>query len=590
MPARSRVSPLLAGLLAPLLALVSTGQPAVVTGRWLISSGTADTWGHTWGYAWAMRSLRHGTFPFSKAPVAWPEGQPWWIIDLPVALGLAPITALAGPSVTYNLAMLLHIGLGAWGCTALLQARGAPAGLAAGAGVLACLSPFVRGALASGVPEALSVLLVPLLMHWLDRGLAGERRALAQAAVLAPLLVLDGAYGALTGALGGAAVLVGQLHQAERRSAVTLRSLVVALPAALAAGGLRVALQLTEHPVVERAARRMTDIGPHWALQPLGGADLSSLVLPAAALPLTRPDTGHRHIVYVGLVLTAATLWSLRHRASRPLALLAVAAAVLCLGPVFHIYGSSTSLALPGAVLFEAGATNLYRLAGLVPVAGLGALVLALPGRPRLAAALLVLVGLEWATGAPLPLKTQTVRNPAGPVERWLRGQERRGGVVDLPFDREGTAARGPAPQRTFHLQAHHGRPIASGLYRTAPLHTAHPALGALDRSLAAGWKLMAAPGGTARRTTPALPEAPQGQTGEALLSSLAQARMRFLTLDLGQVVPEQRDAARAWLEAWLGPPEVEHGPRLGWALPEPRGGRPERPGGPRPEGAAPPR
>lgn len=560
----------LAGLVAPLLAALMTGQPGIGTGAWLIGGGTADTWGHTWGYAWTVRALRLGELPFLRAPVAWPEPQRWWIIDLPVALLLAPVSALSSAALAYNLAFLLHLGLGAFGLARLLGHWGVPARVAALAGVLAALSPFSRGALVSGVPEALSVLLVPLLMLWLDRGLSGERRALLGAALLAPVLVLDGVYGALSGGLAGALVWGSRLWRAPARGPVLARGLAVALPAALATVGLRAALAFMDHPVLAQADGRLVDIGPHWTLQPLGGADLASLFVPARLLPVHPGPTAHRHIVYVGALLPLLVLGALARRRSRGLAALAITAATLCLGPVLYVWGQRMDLGLPGMALWAAGATNLYRLAGLAPVAGLGAAALWLRDRPRWAALALLLVGLEWTAGTPLRLRLPTTENPVGPVEQWLRDQPGPGAVLDLPFDREGSAARGPHPQRTFHLQSHHRRPVASGLYTEAPMKTAHPAIGAVDRALRAGWRLAEVPAGGTLRDAPPLPPAPRDQARSDLLATLAQARFRYLSLDLALVVPSQRAAARAWAEDWLGPPAVEADQRLAWALPCP--------------------
>ena len=99
-----------------------------------------------------------------------------------------------------------------------------------------------------------------------------------------------------------------------------------------------------------------------------------------------------------------------------------------------------TEAILPGTWLWVAGATNLYRLAGLVPVMGLVALAMAgTSGRSvRWSALLVALVGLEWTLGSPIAWRLPTTPDSAGPVEHWLRARPRTG--ADRP-SRPGAAA-----------------------------------------------------------------------------------------------------------------------------------------------------
>ena len=117
-------TPLLAGLLAPVVLLGLTGKASVWWGRTLIGAGTADTWGHAWGYWWAARALENGQVPYMRAPVNFPQAQTWWIIDLPVAALLTPITAVLGAGAAYNLAFALHAAVGAAAIAALIIRRG----------------------------------------------------------------------------------------------------------------------------------------------------------------------------------------------------------------------------------------------------------------------------------------------------------------------------------------------------------------------------------------------------------------------------------------------------------------------------------
>lgn len=570
MPPSSR-SPLLAALIAPVVLLGLTGRPGVWLGRPLIGGGTADVWGHTWGYWWTARSLTHGRLPFMRAPVNHPQAQSWWVIDLPVAAILTPITEALGAGAAYNLAFALHAAIGAAAIAALILRRGGRPWVGVMAGVVAATSPFVRGALVSGVPEALAVLLVPLLVLLLDAGLAGRRRHLLGAAALAVVLVLDGAYSAIAGALAGTAALVAAVVGSKERMKVLARSAAVALPAGLALFGLHTALQYSQHPAMDRAEERMVDIGAAWALQPLCGSDLASWSVPAQLLPLVEPATGHRHIVYVGLllpVLLGVAAW--RHKAARRPALLALAAGVVALGPALYVFGTARSPAvLPGTALWMAGATNLYRLAGLVPVMGLIGLACL---RHKLVPVAIVAVALEWLVGAPLPLRIPTTADPASEVETWLAAQTDRGAVIDLPFDREGSGARGPWPQRTFYLQSVHQRPIASALYRPTQVNERSRSLSMFDRAITRAWRQESVPQGGRKPQRPARIPPPPSETQQVSLNQkVFHVGFRYVTLDLDLVRPYQRADAQAWLTAWLGEAEVVSSDemRLVWTIPE---------------------
>ena len=198
--------PALAGVLAVFSVLATSASPGVFWGEFLLGTGTADTWGHAWGYGWAADALSSGRLPFYGAPVDHPGDQRWWIIDFPVAVFLTPWTALFGSGASYNLAMVLHLGVGAGALAALCRRRGGTAAISVAVGVLAAHSPFVRGVITSGIPEALGVLVAPLLVLWLDDALrTGRWRSLVGAVITACILVLDGVYGALAGALAAAA-------------------------------------------------------------------------------------------------------------------------------------------------------------------------------------------------------------------------------------------------------------------------------------------------------------------------------------------------------------------------------------------------
>jgi len=565
-----------AAALAPLLLLALTMEPGVLTGARLLGAGTADLWGHIWGYSWVEQSISGGRLPFRDAPLAWPDGQDWWVIDLSVALLLLPVTALLGAEAAWTLALLAPIAVGAGALCAWLLRRAVPPTHAVVAGVLAATSPFVRGAVVSGVPEALVVLVAPLLALWMRAGLAGRWIWCLAAGVLGAVMVLDGAYGAIIGGLVGLAVTIGALWSGERRSVVLRRALAITALPAVAVGVVAAALRASAHPALSSPALILSESvdisGRDWLRETVTGADLLSFVTPAALLPATGPASRHAHIVYVGLacgIAAIAAAW--RRPSARGPALLAAVAALLSLGPILQVAGRPVLSPLPGAALHAIGATNLYRLAGLVPGALLAAVAIGLArSPPRRAALLWFVIALDWGLAPSIPLRLPTVVDPAGAVEAWIAARPEPGAVLDLPTDREGTAARGPWPQRNFYLQTHHGRPIASALYATAPILRSDPQLSRFAQVIRRS-RLRAQPLTAHRVREPRPPRLvpPRSRVAQKLVRALLDAGFAFVTLDLELIPPRQREPVKRWAGAWLGAPQVREGLRSAWLIPE---------------------
>ena len=526
-------------------------------------------------------SLSGGELPFSNAPLRWPEGQVWWIIDWPVALLLTPLTLLFNASVSYNMAILGHVGVGAAGFVLWLRSRDVQTEHAWMAALLMTISPFVRGVVTSGVPEALSVLLVPLFLWYLERALREDRpmKSMVGAGAMAAFLVLDGAYGAVVGALAGGWCLTEALWERERHWRTVLsRSACVVVPAIGALVLLKTALSTSVHPALEQSPASLSESLPWWPLQLVGGTDLSSFFVPSFLFPEHLPaPTGHRHVVYTGLALALAAGWAARQRVSRGPVILAVLAGVMALGPTLRVWGSSfDGFTLPGVWLWDAGARNLYRLAGLASLALLMAVALAWgreEGRSRrLLHGLWLVIAVEWFGGAPIPVQLPTTPNPIGPVESWMANQPGDGAVLDLPFEHEGTAARGPHPQRSLHLQTAHGRPIASGLYPPAYGSVIPAPLAQLDGIIekARRFEHQAARGGRGHAPVFRIPPVPAESTQQSMRLALRTAGFQFVVLDLETVPSSQQDAVLDWVTACFGPSAMDVGTRSVWEIAEP--------------------
>ena len=549
-------------LLAPLGLFAVTLDPGLLTGERLLGAGTADLWGHAWGYGWVARSLAEGTFPYAEAPLSFPEGQPWWVVDLPVAVVLSPLTWLGGPALAWHGSLALRLGLAAASLGWFLRRRGlSPAVAAAGALVLTW-GPVPRGLVLSCVPESLSILLAPAFGQLVLDGLRGSRRAALGAALGGALLVLDGGYTGLAAAgCGGIAAGVA-LREAGSLRGGLLRALGAALvgaPAAIATLVQRHLVAATGHRALSRSPMEIT-VTEDWPAVIPGSSDLLVAVAHAWMLPEVREEVVHRHVAYLGLpLLLGALLVAIRGRGSRSFLALGLLAGLISLGGRLSV-GGEVLAQLPGAVLAALGGGNTYRLAALAAVALVTALLLGLPARWRLP--VLGLVFLDGLFAA--PPSPGTVARPEGAVEEALAGGT--GGVLDLPLDRDGQGRTGPHPQRAFYLQAVHGRPVASSLHRDNEAVRALRTVKLLEASV--GSAIL-----TDGRAKVGLRLRAHNDRAKARdLEALWRLGFRDLSYD-GERVPDSAEPeVRAFLLGWLGEPYVQEGARMAWRIPAPDG------------------
>jgi hypothetical protein len=317
-----------------------------------------------WYLAWLPFSLAHGHNPlFTKLLMA-PKGANLLIntsIPLPSFL-LAPITALFGPVVSYNVLITLAIGLSAW--AAYLAARRI-VGSESGAIVCGFLYGFGPYMYAQSLAHAHLVIAVfpPFALAVLHELVVRQKH---RATVVGLVLGLGSALQFLTGEellagtvlMGGIlVVLLALTHRDEVRARAphVLRGLTVALVIAAVLVGPLVAFQL---------------LGPRHVnhpLQPLNTyvADLGGFVVPTRFQWLSTP--GLRHLsdrftgssgdysVYLGvplLALLVASAWRLRRQpAARVAAAMTLVSMVLSLGGRLHVLGHITRVPLPALPL-----------------------------------------------------------------------------------------------------------------------------------------------------------------------------------------------------------------------------------------------
>ena len=233
-------------------------------------------------------------------------------------------------------------------------------------------------------------------------------------------LVLDGAYGAVVGALAGGWCLTEALWERERHWRTVLsRSAGVVVPAIGALVLLKTALSTSVHPASEQSPASLSESLPWWPLQLVGGTDLraSSFRL-FLSEHLPRPQD-------IGMWSTQALPWRWRP-VGRLVSvcpedqILAVLAGVMALGPrsggsEFRWFHAARCLAL-GCRGPESVSTGRFGFIGTVDGRGFG---LGARGGPFQAFIAWPLAGdccgvVRWsADSGAVP----TTPNPIGPVE-----------------------------------------------------------------------------------------------------------------------------------------------------------------------------
>jgi hypothetical protein len=360
---------------------------------------------------------------------------------LPAAL-VAPVQALGGPVLAYNVALLgslLLSGLGAQ----LLVRRATGDRLAA----------FVAGACFAAGPQrwtrlshlhAQMTVFLPLALLALDR--FWERRSLRRALVVGVALAVQGLASIYLGAITAAALAVAT-------GLAILGGLKPRELGRLAAGFLLAGAVLW--PVTAPYLRMREFQGQEFTLETVStyAASLPSYAASGVALwgPLTQrllDPAVLRDTLFPGLVVLALGIAGLAAAPRRYRAVAVVASAVavvLSLGPDTALYRF-----LHEHVVLVRGVRALSRFA-LIPTLALSVLAgLALSGRRRLV--VLAALGLTMVESANLPLRLGRYEGPS-PASRWLAGRE--GAVLVLPLAENDTLAMldGLA----------HGRPLVNG-------------------------------------------------------------------------------------------------------------------------------
>jgi hypothetical protein len=316
-------------------------------GRAMLGSGR-DPEIFVWSFAWWQHALAAGENPFVSHAVYAPDGIDLaWATAVPgLAIPFAPLTALAGPVASYNVAALLLPALAAW--TAFLLCRYITGSLWASlvGGYLFGFSAYVVGQ-SLGHPHMAAVFLLPLVALAIVRYVRGglTARGLAWRLALAvawQLWLSTELFATLTLALVvGISVAFAFFRDERARLHSLLRPLAAAYGLALVLAAPLVVYALTGF--------RSQSINEPSSFS----ADLLNVVVPTHVLALTTsgltrisqhfPGNDAEQGAYLGLPTLAIAAWfapcARRSAAVRFLLTAFVLAAFVSLGTALHVEG-----------------------------------------------------------------------------------------------------------------------------------------------------------------------------------------------------------------------------------------------------------
>lgn len=413
-----------------------------------IMGAAGDNWEYLWKMQWYSEALlqRH-TSPTYVPQLFFPNGAELTSSEISAAQHMLyiPLTLIFGPTVSYNINLLLTFALSGFFTYLLARRLGARAGAAFVAGLIYAFS-VRRFFHATGHFGISASQWAPLLLYAWEGMLTWRRTWDGWLAATAYVLATWSSmiYGVTTPLLvvGYTLVRVG-----PRGLLATLREVwqPLALMAALSVALILPALQ----PYFEAQAEGLT-YQHQYAQLALHAVKPINYILPnplhplwgAWATSLYPPDGGEHYASpgYSVIALALAGLWlGRKQRPTLALGAMLLVFGVLSLGPDLKL-GESISIPLPAKLLYELpgfssirtwGRMELYVMlcAGVLASVALERLAQRLRGA-RWHAAWAVAGALVLAESASvIPLSEVQAR----PVDVWLRDQPGDGSVVDLP-------------------------------------------------------------------------------------------------------------------------------------------------------------
>ena len=463
-----RTAPLALGVALAVTAIVALRVPAVVLDPAGVLWGApdADTLGLVWTlWHTAEHLVRFGSLGLESQLAGFPTGGTVWPANPVEAVLVAPITALAGPAVAFNLLQLVHPGAAAAAVVVLARRLGAGAWGAALAGLATGLSPTLLCSAHNGNVEVGQLYWVPLagIAAWS----AAQRGGIARvglAGLTVGLALIAHLYVGIMAAVCAAALVAAApgptADRARRLAAIAGIALGVAGPA------MAVAWSLTAADTA-LVGKDLSIVGRMRLLE--GQTPLLRLLAPG---PVVARDPSGDPGAYLnagspGLVLLLLGIFGAtrrRDRLGRGLAAMGVAGALMALGPTLMLWDQPLVIAgrqvpLPFLMLDQIPPfpmmIELWRFGALLhlALALLGALAVGAWGR-RAAAAAVALVLVEAAVLTPGPGVFETTPMPGPDLQQTVAMLPEPGAVLSWPL----SLHLWPLLAQTFH-----GQPISLG-------------------------------------------------------------------------------------------------------------------------------
>ena len=302
-----------------------------------------------WSIGWWPHAILHLENPFVTHAVNAPKGENLsWVTSVPgVALAMFPVTLLAGPVVSYNIAALLFPALAAWSAFVLARLLTRSWIAAALSGAYFGFSPYIAGQVAAGHMHLTSIFLVPLVAVVLLRFLRDElsvRGLLVRVGLLVAGQILLSTEVAVTVVLALVLCLgVGYLTAPSLRARLRVATEAVA-------GGLVLGCIITSPLLVYAILGFQRKAVEPPAAYP---ADLLNIVVPthptlvsfgwartAANSFIAGEGESGAYLGVVALVIVAAFLWSRRRTPlGRFVAAILALALIAELGTRLYIHG-----------------------------------------------------------------------------------------------------------------------------------------------------------------------------------------------------------------------------------------------------------
>ncbi len=434
-------------------AVAAVGWPVPVS--WaghVLGGGGGDFPSIAWGL-WRAAEALPGLPALHSELIFYPRGASLMLAALPEAVLLAPLTALLGPVVTFNLLQLLHPALAAAMAFALLRVEGRSAAAAAAGGLTFGLSPVLLSSLHNGNPDVTPLFLIPLAVLLVRRLDTSWLAALGAGLAIGIAPWFNPYVGVMVAA-------VAAVFAPWRRPA----RLVVAALIALALAGAYAALVLHSFAVPDAMVHK-----PGGAADPVpfGVAHLRGFFLPVLE---AQADGWSFHAWFLGttaLALGALAIARRRLTGMGRWAAVALIGLTLALGPVLQVDTQTPlspggwRIALPAALLQDVpGLSSLkitYRYVALVALALAALAARGVDALPRLRGLAPVLIGAELLLlGGPLIAAGPAPSDDACAMLADLEP----GPILDLPSSHD---------ERYLLAQTCHGRPVAEGINQPHP-------------------------------------------------------------------------------------------------------------------------